>query len=168
MTALLTISNLQKTQSMDLNRLHSLFEKLRQAVFENLISKRPKHLKMAQIEALSGRGVLSVVLVSNRQIKKLNKEWRRKDAATDVLSFPLELEAPEFAEIPWEFGEIVISVEKALTQSQEYNHSFKRELAFLFVHGMLHVLGFDHETAAQEKEMFGRQRVILESAGVKR
>jgi probable rRNA maturation factor len=168
MSALLTVSNRQKSSLVKLSGLEPKFEKLRRAVFQNLSQKRPKHLKASQIKALASRGCISVVLVSDKQIKKLNKEWRHKDYATDVLSFPMELTAPAFAEIPWQLGEIVISVERALKQSEEYGHSFQREMAFLFVHGLLHVLGFDHEELKEEKEMFGRQRAVLDSLGIKR
>jgi probable rRNA maturation factor len=168
MSALLTLSNRQKSSQVKLSGLEPKFEKLRLAVFENLSEKRPRHLKASQVKALAARGCISVVLVTDRQIKKLNKEWRHKDYATDVLSFPIELTPPAFAEIPWQLGEIVISVERALKQSEEYRHSFQREMAFLFVHGLLHILGFDHEEPKDEKEMFGRQRAVLDRLGIKR
>jgi probable rRNA maturation factor len=70
--------------------------------------------------------------------------------------------------VPFEMGELIISAEKAQEQAEEYGHSFEREMAFLFVHGCLHVLGFDHLTKAEEKEMFSRQKQILDSCGFKR
>ena len=63
---------------------------------------------------------------------------------------------------------MIISLERAREQAEEYGHSLERELSFLFVHGVLHILGFDHMTKAEEKEMFGRQRRILAAAGIKR
>jgi probable rRNA maturation factor len=68
----------------------------------------------------------------------------------------------------WILGELFISVEKAAKQAEEYGHSMRRELAFLFAHGLLHVLGFDHETGVGEKEMFGYQNKILELTGINR
>jgi probable rRNA maturation factor len=114
------------------------------------------------------------VLVSNAKIRELNRQWRGKDYATDVLSFPLAVdetgvfERAQPGEETWELGELIISMEKAAEQAAEYGHSFEREFAFLFVHGFLHVLGFDHITKAQEKEMFGRQSQILTAAGFSR
>jgi len=120
------------------------------------------------LEDMAERGQFSLVLVSDRQIRTLNKDWMGKDKPTDVLSFPLSIDPPPSVELPWEVGEIVISVEKAQEQAIDYGHSFEREMAFLFVHGMLHVLGFDHMEPKEEKEMFGRQKQILNAAGFKR
>ncbi len=69
---------------------------------------------------------------------------------------------------PFELGEVFISYEQAIKQAKEYNHSLERELAFLFVHGLLHILGFDHQKKSDEKEMFGRQKQILVKAGYAR
>jgi probable rRNA maturation factor len=118
-------------------------------------------------------GTLSLVLVSNKKIRQLNKQWREKDYATDVLSFPLAVDEnlqilPAPPGESWELGEVVVSLEKTAEQAAEYGHSFEREFAFLYVHGLLHVLGFDHITKAQEKDMFGRQREILTGAGFSR
>jgi len=107
------------------------------------------------------------VLTSNRTIRKLNKQWRGKDSPTDVLSFTILLEPPP-KEMPWELGEIFISVEQAAAQAHSFNHSLERELAFLTVHGILHLLGFDHEKPAEEKEMMVRQEKILKAAGYPR
>jgi probable rRNA maturation factor len=96
--------------------------------------------------------------------------YRGIDKATDVLSFPMldfteEEEADdgdEYIDEELALGDIVISMEKALEQSKEYGHSFNRELAFLLVHGMLHLLGYDHEVEASEGEIFEKQEKILE------
>jgi probable rRNA maturation factor len=132
-----------------------------------LLESKPPHLTLSSIRQLAKRGEMSVTLVSNKQIHSLNRQWRQKDAATDVLSFPLTLSAPP-AGLPWELGEVIISAEKAVEQASSLGHSFERELSFLFVHGCLHVLGFDHELPEDEKEMFGRQNEILEAAGISR
>jgi probable rRNA maturation factor len=113
--------------------------------------------------------------VSNQKIQSLNKKWRQRNSATDVLSFSLLVEDEDslvFAlmikDMPLDLGEIVISAPRARMQADQYGHSFDREMAFLFVHGFLHVLGFDHMTAREEKEMFGRQNEILLNAGFPR
>lgn len=154
----------QRKVRIDTWRFQSMLVRLAQATVENLIQLRPKHLSAQQLRAMGESGTLSVVLVSNSTIRKLNKLWRHEDKATDVLSFPLTLnQAGE--DLPFELGEIVISIEKAQKQAIELGHSFKREMAFLFVHGFLHILGFDHVTKRQEKEMFSRQSRILDTAG---
>ena len=116
---------------------------------------------------------VSISFVNNQEMRKLNKEYRNIDKETDVLSFPLvefieeelntEDEDAEYIEEEIALGDIVISMEKAVEQSEEYGHSFKRELAFLLVHGMLHLLGYDHDEEASEGEMFDKQEEILKN-----
>ena len=104
---------------------------------------------------------VSVTFTDNEKIRALNKEYRNIDRATDVLSFPLfdeSFEGEEFLPL----GDVVLSLEKAEAQAKEYGHSFEREVAFLTVHSMLHLLGYDHETGPEdEKEMFFRQEEIM-------
>ena len=111
---------------------------------------------------------ISISFVDNQEIQSLNKQFRNIDKPTDVLSFPmLEFEdepkdgpADRFeGERP--LGDIVISVEKAIEQAEEYGHSKEREIAFLLVHGMLHLLGYDHEDGKDEILMFKKQDDIL-------
>lgn len=113
---------------------------------------------------------VSVTFTDNERIHKLNFEYRNVDRPTDVLSFPMcegDFEADNFGTV-W-LGDIVLSMEKAKAQAEEYNHSFERELAFLTVHSMLHLLGYDHETSKEdENNMFARQEAILLSAGIKK
>lgn len=119
---------------------------------------------------------ISVLLVDNETIRSLNRDYRNKDAATDVLSFPME-EAmdgePEPAVIggPTErlLGDLVISVEMAVAQAAEYGHSVERELAFLSVHGLLHLLGYDHESGVEaEAAMQAEEKRILSVLGIER
>lgn len=121
---------------------------------------------------------ISVVLTDNDEIKTLNKLHRNIDMATDVLSFPM-FEYDEKGDIEEDYaelnemgeiciGDIVISLERAQEQAEEYGHSFEREVGFLTVHSMLHLLGYDHMTPEDESEMFGYQREILDSMGLKR
>jgi probable rRNA maturation factor len=167
MTGYLTVSNRQRLVPVDVSEYERNYERLRRAVFANLSNNTPAHLKKRTLSALEKRGMFSIAFVSNRQIKTLNRDWMGKNQPTDVLSFPLEMDPPP-AGVPWEVGEIVISLERAQEQALDYGHSFEREMAFLFVHGMLHVLGFDHMEPDEEKEMFGRQKQILAAAGFKR
>lgn len=121
-----------------------------------------------------------VMVTDNASIKKLNAEHRGIDRETDVLSFPmLELYPGEEIKVsPFEIdettgtvmlGDIVISKEKAEAQAEEYGHSFEREMAFLTVHGMLHLLGYDHERSDEDEKLhFSRQEEILESMGIRR
>ncbi len=121
---------------------------------------------------------ISVMFVDNDEIRVLNCEHRGIDKATDVLSFPL-FEYDEDGEIIEEeldfnpngemiLGDIVISLERAAEQAEEYGHSFEREIGFLTVHSMLHLFGFDHMTPEDETEMFECQAEILEEMGLKR
>jgi len=142
-------------------------EDLAEQVCLNLTDNPCKWLSARKIKQIEGRGIFSLVLVSDKKIRELNRLWRGFDKPTDVLSFPMETEIPEKS-LPYELGEIIVSMDTAIRQAEDYGHSFERELAFLIAHGMLHVLGFDHETRDEEKEMFGRQRKILKAAGFPR
>ena len=115
-------------------------------------------------ENWQGRAEVSVTFIDDEQIKELNAAHRGIDSATDVLSFPLN----DGDDIGEELGDIVISMERADYQAKEYGHSLDRELAFLAVHSTLHLLGYDHMTEEEEKEMFGRQEKILVSMGLSR
>lgn len=113
---------------------------------------------------------ISVSVVTNEEIQKLNKEFRNIDRATDVLSFPqLTFEEEEIADVNENdeiiLGDIIISIEKAKEQAEEYGHSLEREIAFLTVHSMLHLMGYDHMEQEEEKEMFQKQEEILQQAG---
>lgn len=115
---------------------------------------------------------ISVTFVDNEQIKVLNTEYRNKPTDTDVLSFPLG-ENGEYDENPETgalmLGDIVISLEKALAQSELYGHSLQREVAFLTVHSMLHLLGYDHENGGIEAmRMREKEEETLSKLGLTR
>ena len=128
----------------------------------------------AEIEEVPNNAELSVTFVTNERIQEINREYRDKDYPTDVISFALEemgegeMEIVYEEEVPTILGDIIISLPKAKEQAVEYNHSFERELGFLAVHGLLHLLGYDHETEEEEKEMFQKQKDILNAYGLKR
>ena len=111
---------------------------------------------------------ISVSIVDNEEIRQINKQFRNIDRATDVLSFEEgeEAEVNENDEII--LGDIIISLERAREQAEEYGHSLKREVAFLTAHSMLHLLGYDHMEPEEEAEMFRRQKEILIQAGFPR
>lgn len=159
--------NKQRREPVDGKALSQDFERLLGHIDRELGESPPAWLKKRQLKQIFAHGSLSVALVSNRAIAVINKDWRGINKATDVLSFPLELEPPPVLD-EWEVGEVIISLERAREQAEEFGHSLERELSFLFVHGVLHVLGFDHMTPAEEKDMFGRQKRILRAAGIKR
>ena len=112
--------------------------------------------------------IVSIVLVDNEYIHKINKEYRNVDRETDVISFAFMDDETNPESGVTDLGEIYISLEKAHSQSREYGHSFKRELCFLLTHGLLHLLGYDHMTEEDEKEMFGLQEEVLNSLGIGR
>ncbi len=111
---------------------------------------------------------LSVLIGGDAELRRLNRQYRRLDAPTDVLSFGDD--GASFVRppgMPRLLGDIAISYERAEAQAAEYGHSIERELAFLTVHGVLHLLGYDHERGEDdERLMFDRQHAILESIGL--
>lgn len=122
-------------------------------------------------EEIEDDAEVSVTLVDNERIRELNSEHRGIDKETDVLSFPLGGEDgfevnPDTDAIL--LGDIVISLEKARSQAEEYGHSFRREVAFLVTHSLFHLLGYDHMTPEEETEMFAKQEKVLEKLGITR
>ena len=114
---------------------------------------------------------ISVTFVDDEGIRAINKSYRNIDKATDVLSFPLTDfeggEEPPTDEPEVALGDIVISLERARAQAAEFGHSYDREIAFLTVHSMLHLLGYDHiDSEEDEREMRTRQSAILEEMGL--
>ena len=125
-----------------------------------------------QLEKIDGAAEVSVRFVDNEEIRKLNKTYRNLDKETDVLSFPLgengnyDINMDTGAKM---LGDIVISMEKAVEQAKEYNHPLQREVGFLTVHSMLHLLGYDHETGGIEAvRMREKEETVLTQIGWKR
>lgn len=124
-------------------------------------------------EEIENDAELSITIVDNETIQEINKQYRDKDQPTDVISFALDEHGEEEIEIrgdnlPRHLGDIIISIEKVNEQANEYGHSFNRELGFLAVHGFLHLLGYDHMTTEEEKEMMERQDHLLDDFGLTR
>lgn len=118
-----------------------------------------KCLKIEQVKNAS----FNVILTNNEKLKELNTKYRNIAKETDVISFALEDEKEEQIRSKKRvLGDIYISVEKAKEQSIEYGHTLKRELSFLAVHGLLHLLGYDHIEKKDEEKMFKKQELILD------
>jgi probable rRNA maturation factor len=114
-----------------------------------------------------------VALVSDQEIRSLNRQYRGVDAHTDVLSFASDLEIEEINRLresgdALPLGDIVISVNRAVEQANRFGHPFRRELAYLAVHGVLHLLGYDHQDAADQTAMRSAEEVVLSDLGIRR
>jgi probable rRNA maturation factor len=133
-----------------------------------------KTVREAVVAALKYEGFerdaeLSVIFCDNAHIQTLNLEFRDKDAPTDVLSFPIyEVgEAYTTEDVPLTLGDIVISLERAAVQAEEIGNTYLQEVAFLTVHSVLHLLGYDHERSPEdEEEMFRRQKEIVKTLDI--
>ncbi len=113
-------------------------------------------------------GVVNIIIVDNKRIREINKEYRKIDKETDVISFALE-DDDTFIELPIRvLGDIYISVDRVKSQAKDYGHSEKREICFLVVHGILHLLGYDHMNTSDEKVMFSKQDKILDELDIRR
>ena len=113
-------------------------------------------------------GVVNIIIVDNKKIREINKEYRKIDKETDVISFALE-DDDTFIELPIRvLGDIYISIDRVKLQAKDYGHSEKREICFLVVHGILHLLGYDHMNASDEKVMFSKQEKILDELDIRR
>ena len=120
-----------------------------------------KYLKLNNV-------IFNIIIVDKEKIQEINKLYRNIDRVTDVISFALE-DDKSFIETEFRvLGDIYICLDKAMEQAKEYGHSLKREVSFLTIHGLLHLLGYDHMNEEDEKEMFGLQEMILNEYGLKR
>ena len=112
--------------------------------------------------------IFSIIFVDNEEIKKLNKEYRGIDKITDVISFALEDNKDIINNDLRILGDIYICIPRMIEQANSYGHDIKRELSFLTVHGLLHLLGYDHMNKEDEKVMFDLQELILNEEGIKK
>lgn len=133
-------------------------------------------------ENINGKAEVNILLTDDEGIQIMNRDFRQKDAVTDVLSFPAnELQGPLAHALKSGFkpekdvrtgrmllGDIAISIDKAKAQAKEYGHSEKREISFLTAHAMLHLTGYDHEADADEIAMREKQNNILNGLNIKR
>ncbi|MFA5235939.1 MAG: rRNA maturation RNase YbeY [Bacilli bacterium] len=130
---------------------------------------RPEFLKLLkktlrQLE-MTDEVIVEVSLVDNESIKRLNRDYRGQDRETDVISFAFQdavVGETSIKEAPFlDLGAIVISTPKAEAQAEAYGHSLDREMAFLFIHGLLHLCGYDHQNPNEEERMFALQDAII-------
>lgn len=151
--------------------------------FENEQEKLPLTYKLKMLvrgaveatldlENYQNTAEVSITFTDNENIHKLNAKYRGVDRPTDVLSFPLfdyegTSEEPPVDEMMNMLGDIVISLERAAEQAEEFGHSFEREVAFLTAHSMLHLLGYDHELGEEEdREMREKQNAVMDMLGL--
>jgi len=147
---------------MELDFINSYAENLKnyRGIYQRLAQKTFSYLH------LHNHYYIEVNLVDDQKIHELNRDFRKIDRPTDVLSFAfldrVEGETPiHDSEITIALGTIIISVDHAKEQAQQYGHSFSREMKFLFLHGLLHLLGYDHQSPEDELKMFSLQNAIL-------
>ena len=126
-------------------------------IFLDLMKKVFSHL------SIKDNFLVDVSIINNEEIHQVNRDYRHIDRPTDVISFAFFDDKDEkvVAGVPTSLGQILISYEKAEEQAKEYGHSLKREMSFLFVHGLLHLLGYDHMEKKDEEIMFALQNKIL-------
>ncbi len=128
---------------------------------DKVIKRTLKHEKIKE-------AIFSIIFVNEEEIKKINKEYRGIDRVTDVISFAfLDNDNINDKEV-LVLGDIYICIPRMISQSALYGHSIKRELAFLTVHGLLHLLGYDHQNKEEEEKMFALQELILNEEGITR
>lgn len=140
------------------NEMNEEFDKYEE-IYQKLMEKTFKKLNIKKDYEVD------VNLIDNERIHEINREYRHVDRPTDVISFAfldhVDGEVTIKGDIPTLLGEIFISVDKAKEQANTYGHSLLREMSFLFVHGLLHLLGYDHMTKEEETVMFSLQEEIL-------
>lgn len=131
------------------------------SLVENFINYCASSLKLKNV-------LFNVIIIDNDSIHKINKEYRNIDRETDVITFALEDNKQIDTKDVRVLGDIYISYDKVISQAKEYNHSTRREICFLAVHGLLHLLGYDHMNKEDEEVMFGLQKELLNSYGIKK
>jgi probable rRNA maturation factor len=148
-------------------------------VFDNRLDKPAlseeilSAMEQVAMQALQERGIpasaeVSLVLCGNLFIQEINREWRNQDSVTDVLSFPMLDDIAKWHDLPQDellLGDIIISVERAEEQALKFGHSLERELLFLFTHGLLHLLGYDHIEECDRLKMRSHEEKLLAGVG---
>ena len=122
-------------------------------------------------EGVTGPVVLTITVVDDEEIHRINREHRGVDKPTDVLSFPLVDDETAFAlppGVPRELGDVIVSYPRVVAQAEEYGHSVEREFAYLVVHGVLHIMGHDHEEPDEQAVMRAREEAALAAVGLTR
>ena len=125
-------------------------------------------IKRTIIKKKALASIFSIIFVSEEEIQTINKTYRQIDKVTDVISFAFEDNKDDFMLENRVLGDIYICIPRMISQAKEYGHSETRELSFLVVHGLLHLLGYDHMNKEDEEKMFGLQKEILDEEGITR
>ena len=131
------------------------------SLVEDFINYCASNLKLKNV-------LFNVIIIDNDSIHKINKKYRNIDRETDVITFALEDNKQIDTKDVRVLGDIYISYDRVISQAKEYNHSTRREICFLAVHGLLHLLGYDHMNKKDEEVMFGLQKELLNSYGIKK
>ncbi len=140
-------------------------------VSDALLSKVREVIEASLVyEGIDAACEVSLVFVDNNQIQEMNRDYRSKDQPTDVLSFPQYDTLSDMDTYPEELalGDIVISLERAIEQAEDFGHSLEREICFLTAHSMFHLFGYDHDTEENTKIMRQREEAVLENLGIRR
>ncbi|MBR5049266.1 MAG: rRNA maturation RNase YbeY [Erysipelotrichaceae bacterium] len=124
--------------------------------FSRIMERAQKVLELPEDAAVSA------IFVTDRRMHQINRDYRGVDRTTDVISFALADDQSGEDYIPAELGDIFINVDAADRQAYDYGHSVRREICFLFTHGLLHLCGFDHQNSEEESEMIAYQKRILD------
>lgn len=132
------------------------------------LEKLKEYMKFVTDKLKINEGIFNIIFVDNDEIHEINKKFRNTDRVTDVISFALEDNEDEVFKEFRLLGDIYIAIDVAYDQAIEYNHSREREVCFLATHGLLHLLGYDHMTIDEEKEMFGIQEELLKAFEINR
>ncbi|MDU7033443.1 MAG: rRNA maturation RNase YbeY [Finegoldia magna] len=131
---------------------------------DELTSDIEKSIRICLLQELNDDNYeISLSFVSEAEIRKLNRDYRDKDSVTDVLSFPLD---DDFAIQTNLLGDIIICCKRAIEQAKEYNHSIKREIVYLVVHSMFHLLGYDHIDESDRIIMRNKEKSALKEIGI--
>lgn len=134
----------------------------------NELDELTKFIEFALKYKNINNSIFNIIIVDSSTIQEINKTYRNKDSVTDVISFALE-DDKSFIKTEYRvLGDIYICLDKVKSQALEYGHSFFRELSFLTIHGLLHLLGYDHMEKDEEEVMFKLQEMILSEYGIKR
>jgi len=128
--------------------------------------KEYQHLIDSIFKPMGSKKEFNIIFVDNDEIRRINREFRKIDKVTDVISFA-NIDDPDIIKTN-ELGDIFICLDRAFMQAKDYGHSISREVAFLAVHGYLHLCGYDHMTKEDEEVMFKKQDDILNKAGITR
>lgn len=136
---------------------------------ESLLKTMEHCLMQAGRLTKTEKAEFSVLFTDEQRIQEINRDYRKIDKPTDVISFALNDEREllqDFEELAYHLGDILICIDIAEKQAKEYGHSYEREMCFLVLHGFLHLLGYDHNTLEEEQKMFSLQETVLKDCGL--